>query len=177
MAAVSVRAGDPADAADLARIAAATFRLACPPSTTEAAMAGFIATALSETVFARHLADPDRLLFLAEEDGNAIGYAMAVLGEPDADGVAAQLRLRPTVELSKIYVLERGHGRGAAAALLDAVMVAARERGAAGIWLGTNEENDRAQRFYGKHGFEHVGFKTFRLGEVDEHDLVFERAL
>lgn len=45
------------------------------------------------------------------------------------------------------------------------------------MWLGTNEENARARRFYAKHGFEPVGTKRFRLGDRYEHDVVFERPL
>lgn len=177
---MTVRPALPADAGALASVAAATFALACPPSTTEAAMAQFIATALSPEAFTRYLEDPDRALFLAEEDGpeedEPVGYAMLVFRESEV-AIARQLRLRPTVELSKIYVLAGGHGRGAAAQLLDASIAEARRRGAVGMWLGTNQANVRAQRFYLKHGFERVGTKTFRLGDVDEHDYVYERAL
>lgn len=173
---MTVRPATPADVDVLAEVAAATFALACPPSTTEEAKAHFIAHSLSPAAFERYLADPARRLFLAEE-GEANGYAMLVVAEPADAGVAAQLSIRPTAELSKIYVLETGHGRGTAAALLDRSLDAARDAGAAGVWLGTNELNHRAQRFYAKHGFTAVGTKTFRLGDVDEHDLVFERPL
>lgn len=138
-------------------------------------MTHFIATALSPDAFTRYLADADRAVFLAEED-EPVGYSMLVFRDPE-DTIARQLRLSPTAELSKIYVLEGGHGRGTAARLLEASLAEARQRGAAGMWLGTNQENVRAQRFYRKHGFEQVGTKTFRLGDVDEHDYVYERPL
>jgi ribosomal protein S18 acetylase RimI-like enzyme len=60
---------------------------------------------------------------------------------------------------------------------MDASLAAAREAGAAGMWLGVNNENVRANRFYEKSGFEIVGMKKFRLGDVDEEDFVRERAL
>jgi diamine N-acetyltransferase len=176
---MTVRAAVPADAGALAEVAAVTFALACPPSTAPEAIAAFIADSLSETAFARYLADPARILLVAEDGPGTplVGYTMLVIGEPADPDVVGAIRYRPTVELSKIYVREGSHGRGTAGELLDRSLEAARERGALGVWLGTNEENARAQRFYAKHAFERVGTKRFKLGDRYEDDYVFERAL
>jgi diamine N-acetyltransferase len=174
---VTVRRATLGDAAELARVAAITFPLACPPSTTEEAKADFIATTLSPQSFAAYLEAPDHILLLAEVDGESAGYTMLVTGEPHDADVAAAVRIRPTIELSKVYVMPEHHGAGVAAALMDASMAAARESGAAGMWLGVNDQNLRANRFYQKSGFEVVGMKKFRLGDVDEDDFVRERAL
>jgi len=171
------------DAAELARVAAITFPLACPPSTTEDAKADFIANSLSPQSFATYLASPDHILLLAEvgpstgSGTETAGYTMLVTGEPHDADVAAALQIRPTIELSKVYVMPEQHGAGVAAALMDATVAAAREAGAAGMWLGVNNENLRANRFYEKSGFAIVGMKKFRLGDVDEDDYVRERAL
>lgn len=174
---LSVRRATVADAPELARVAAITFPLACPPSTTEEAKAHFIANSLSAAAFERYLASPDHILLLASVDGASAGYTMLVTGEPHDPDVAAALRVRPTIELSKVYVMPDQHGTGVAAALMDATVAAARETGAAGMWLGVNNENVRANRFYEKSGFAVVGMKKFRLGDVDEDDYVRERAL
>lgn len=175
---MTVRRAVPSDAAALAEVAAVTFALACPPSTAKQAIADFVATALSAEAFARHLADPSRVLLVDDPgEGPLDGYTMLVLGEPADADVVRSIRVRPTAELSKIYVRPGQHGRGTAGGLLERTVEAARERGAAGMWLGTNQENERAQRFYAKHGFERVGVKHFRLGDRDEDDYVFERAL
>ena len=60
---------------------------------------------------------------------------------------------------------------------MTATLEAARETGAAGIWLGVSEENDRANAFYARHGFEQVGTKRFHIGDAWEVDHVRERAL
>jgi ribosomal protein S18 acetylase RimI-like enzyme len=173
----TVRRATAADAAELARVAAITFPLACPPSTTEQAKADFIANSLSESSFATYLASPDHILLLAEVDGESAGYTMLVTGEPRDPDVAAALSVRPTIELSKVYVMPEHHGAGVAAALMDATVAAARDAGAAGMWLGVNNENARANRFYEKSGFAIVGMKKFHLGEVDEDDYVRELPL
>lgn len=173
----TVRRAGPADAGELARVAAITFPLACPPTTTEVAKAEFIANSLSERNFATYLAEPDHILLLAEVDGVSAGYTMLVTGEPHDPDAAAAVSARPTVELSKVYVMPERHGSGVAVALMDASMAAARETGAVSMWLGVNDENVRANRFYEKSGFAIVGMKKFRLGDVDEDDYVRERAL
>ena len=174
---VVIRPALAADAATLAALAAATFPLACPPHTTEQAKADFIATHLSERSFVRYLADVDRALYLAEVDDEPAGYTMVVFGEPSDADVAAALTVRPTAEVSKLYVLPAQHGAGVASALMDAAVDTARARGAAGAWLGVNQENARANRFYDKCGFVRVGTKKFLVGERWEDDFVRERRL
>ena len=173
-----IRPAEPGEAAALAELAAATFPLACPPHTSAEAIADFIRTVLSTANFESYLADPDRLLLVAHDGtGTLTGYTMLVFGEPTDADAAAAIRIRPTVELSKCYLRSEAHGTGTAAALMAATLTAARERGAAGSWLGVNEENDRALRFYGKHGYERVGTKHFLVGTRYEDDYVLERPL
>lgn len=174
---VTIRRAVAGDETALSAVAGATFHLACPPHTTPESIAAFVRDVLSPDNFRAYLADPQRVLLIAEEAGVAVGYVMLVAGEPyDAD-VAATITLRPTVELSKIYVLESHLGRGIALALLDASVAASRELGVRGMWLGTNQLNVRAQRFYEKHGFARVGAKRFLVGDAWEDDYVFELPL
>lgn len=174
---VRVRFAGPDDAALLHRIAAATFGLACPPGTTAAAIADFIAANLSEERFAHYLADESRDLLLVEVGGAAVGYTMLVAADPADADVAAVVTSRPTVELSKFYMLADAHGTGASAVLMRESIEAARARGAASVWLGVNQQNGRANRFYEKNGFERVGTKRFLVGGTFEDDFVRERLL
>jgi len=175
---VTVRPATPADVPVLADVAAATFGLACPPSMTQDRVDAFIEEVLSVERFAGYVADPARRVLLAEAaDGAPLGYAMLVAGEPQDDEVRAAIRARPTVELSKIYVLPTAHGTGAAATLMAESLAWARSTGAAGVWLGVNQQNERAQRFYAKSGFERVGTKRFLVGGAYEDDYVFEQSL
>jgi diamine N-acetyltransferase len=172
-----IRQATTADAAELSRVASAAFPLACPPHTTAEAITEFIATHLTETHFDGYLADSNRQLFVAELDGVALGYTMLVFTEPTDAEVLAALSIRPTVELSKFYLLESAHGTGLSAELMTATLAAARETGALAMWLGVNQENVRANRFYEKNGFEKVGIKHFLVGDRLEDDFVRERAL
>jgi Acetyltransferases len=173
----TIRIATESDAAALASVAAVTFPLACPPHTTDAAKADFVARWLSRESFVAYTTDPDRAVLLAELDGEAVGYTMLVFGEPHDPDASAAVSARPTSELSKCYVLPGHHGAGIATALMTESLRVARERGAVGIWLGVNEQNARAQAFYAKHGFERVGTKHFTVGGRVEDDYVLARAL
>lgn len=175
----AIRLATARDAAALAEVAAVTFPLACPPSTTKEASDAYVAANLAEADFRTHLTDPERVLVVADPgDGAPLdGYTMLVLTESTDPDVQAALRIRPTSELSKCYVRADAHGAGTGAALLARTLWEARAHGAAGIWLGTNTANARAIRFYEKHGFTKVGHKRFKLGDGYEEDFVLERPL
>lgn len=174
---VEVRAATASDADSLAELAAVTFALACPPGTLPADIEQFVAANLSPSHFEAYIADAGRDIRFALRDGEPAGYTMLVFGEPyDAD-VAAAISARPTVELSKVYVHGEHHGAGVAAPLMAATLEVARSAGAAGVWLGVNQQNARAIRFYEKSEFAHVGTKTFRVGSVLHNDYVMELVL
>ncbi|MDY6870072.1 MAG: GNAT family N-acetyltransferase [Actinomycetota bacterium] len=165
-----------ADLAELADVAARTFPLACPPSVTAENIAAFVAENLSPHRFADYLTDPDRVVLAAREGERIVGYAMLIRGVPDDapldEDVQRAVAPRPAIELSKMYVLPESHGTGASSALMTEALTMARETGYRCVWLGVNQENRRAQRFYAKHGFAVTGTKTFRLGAGVENDFV-----
>jgi GNAT superfamily N-acetyltransferase len=172
---VSVRVATLADAHLLSLVATTTFPLACPPSTTAEDIAKFCETELSPEAFTRYLKTDFYRLWLAYVDGEAQGYVMAVAGDPENPEIAQVVAMRPTVEVSKIYVHETHHGGPAAHALLDAVVEWARVSGAASLWLGVNQLNERANRFYLRNGFAQVGARSFLVGTRWEADFVREK--
>lgn len=175
--AVDVAAAGEADLPELADVAARTFPLACPPSATPENIAVFVEDNLSQQRFRAYLADPGRVVLAARDGGRIVGYAMLIRGVPDDDDVQQAVALRPAVELSKMYVLAESHGAGISAVLMTAALQHAGDLDAKCVWLGVNQLNRRAQRFYTKHGFIINGTKTFRLGVGIENDYVMVRPL
>ncbi len=159
-----VGSAETTDVAALAEVAADTFPLACPPSAAPADIASFIDANLSDTRFAEYLSDPRRTILIAKQDDRIVGYAMLIRGVED-----------DRAELSKMYVRPAQHGSGVATALMDAALEAVAESGADSVWLGVNQKNARAQRFYAKSGFAVTGTRTFQLGAHTEHDYVMVR--
>jgi ribosomal protein S18 acetylase RimI-like enzyme len=173
--AVRIATADSIDVVELAGVAARTFPLACPPSVSRANIASFIDANLSDVRFAEYLADPQRLILTASYDDRIAGYAMLIQGVGDDPDVQRAVQVRPAAELSKMYVLPDKHGSGASMALMDAALAAAVAWGAGCVWLGVNQKNYRAQRFYKKCGFTINGTRTFQLGTHDENDYVMVR--
>ncbi|WP_423918780.1 GNAT family N-acetyltransferase [Frigoribacterium sp. 2-23] len=175
---VTSRPATASDASELSEVAALTFPLACPPGTELADIARFVTTVLSEERFVEYLADDARVVTVIVDDAGAIvGYSMLVGGDPSEADVATVVTARPTIELSKFYLVSDTHGTGAAATLMTATLEAAADTGAATVWLGVNRYNERANRFYEKNGFGVVGAKRFVVGDQVHDDHVRERTL
>ena len=129
-------------------------------------IAAFVEANLSAARFAEYLADPHHAVLTAAQGGRIIGYAMLIRGVTD-----------DAAELSKIYVVREHHGTGVATALMDLALATAGEWGVGRVWLGVNQANQRAQRFYARSGFTVSGTRTFRVGAGREDDFVMTRAL
>ena len=174
---ITTRRADLADAELLHDLAARTFELACPPGTLRADIDAFIARHLSLESFRGYLADPLRILLIAEEHEVALGYSMLVSGPIADPDVARVVDAETSIELSKFYLAADRHGSGVASALMAATLAEAAGTGAAFCWLGVNQLNERAARFYAKQGFEVVGEKRFLVGDVWHDDHVRLRPL
>jgi len=174
---VAVRRAVLADAELLHELARHTFPLACPPSTTPEAIAEFISRHLSAESFRSYLGEATREILIGEVGSQPAGYVLLFRGEPQDPDVAAVLTGRPTMELSKCYVLSEFHGAGVARALVAEGCSLARGEGFAAMWLGVNQQNVRANRFYEKMGFRLVGTKKFLVGDRWEDDYVRELLL
>lgn len=177
-----------ADADALAELAQLTFPLACPPGIDPRDVEDFCSNNLTADHFAEHLLSPLTTLLVAEPgaeqgfDGRhdaerlpLIAYALLVWAEPPppTDVPVAT----PTVLLSKCYAHPDAHGTGAAAALVEAVVAEAAARGVRSVWLGVNQQNERAQRFYAKNGFAVVGTKHMVVGTQTHDDFVMCRTV
>jgi diamine N-acetyltransferase len=174
---ITTRRATPGDAAELHVLAARTFGLACPPGTLQSDVDAFVALNLSQEKFEDYLKDDSRIIVIAELDGVPVGYTMLVsgpIGDPDVRAVVDDCS---SIELSKFYVLADNHGSGIAGELMRATLDAAAATGATSCWLGVNQKNARAARFYTKHGFEVVGTKRFLVGEQWHDDHVRLRPL
>lgn len=160
------RPATPGDAQALSRLAGRTFANACPPHTPAAAIVAHIASHLTPQQFLADMALTR--IFVVDAGGELSGYLMLAFGSPPI-----ATTWRDPIELRRIYVDDPGSG--VAAALMATALEQA--RGHDVIWLGTNQLNDRAIRFYTKHGFAIVGNRTFMVGGVEEADYVMARTV
>ena len=174
---MSISRALPADAYRVSALAIETFPLACPPGTTRENIDLFCSTKLSPQAFEAYLSDSRIQVWCACRGDELAGYVMSVSGEPDDPVIAEAVKARPTVEISKIYVRVSAHGTGIAQQLMSVAVEEAKAEGAQSVWLGVNQQNERANTFYERNGFLVVGERRFQVGDSLEEDFVREKVL
>jgi GNAT superfamily N-acetyltransferase len=120
----------------------------------------------------KDLVDPTVEWFAAEAGGEIIGYAKfrpLVAPAPNPK--------KGAVELQQIYVLREWHGRRIAEQLMQWALERARTLAAPEIYLTVFDHNERAKRFYSRHGFTEVGHCTFQLGNRIDDDRIWQKTL
>ena len=171
---LTVRTAAAADCALLSRLGHDTFLetfidgFKVPYSKSD--LAEFIPAAYGEAAIAGYLANPAYQHFIAERDGEALGYALVgPNGLPHAEAKDGD------GELKRIYLLNAGQGLGGGRALFDACIDWLEAEGRRPIWLGVWSLNHKAQAFYAKNGFRKVGEYKFRVGETLDHEFIMRR--
>lgn len=147
------------DAAALGRFAEHVFRDTFGPHNRPEDMDAYCHKAFSLDAQRRELTDRDLHTALAMARGDIAGYAQLRTGPPPACVTGPH-----PIELKRLYVEQRWHGRGVAQTLMLHAIELARQRGAQTLYLSVWQHNHRAIAFYAKHGFERVGVAPFRLG-------------
>ena len=159
---MKIRHASGSDAAALAELAARTFSDTFAAHNRQEDMEVYLATTYGEAQQRREIEDLSIVTLLVDDGGALVAFA--------------QLRRSSSehgeVELARFYVHRDHHGRGIAQTLMSAVIDAARELGAATLWLGVWEHNARAIRFYEKCGFRDAGSHPFLLGSDLQTDRV-----
>jgi diamine N-acetyltransferase len=107
---------------------------------------------------AASLGKRENTYWLALRHGLPIGYAKL-----KAPAAAPGRDVAKAAQLQKIYLLREFLGQNLGDGLLEAVVQSATARSDL-IWLDVLQENRRATRFYGRHGFRPIGQHTHTIG-------------
>jgi len=165
-----IRRGEASDAELLAELGARTFSETFAADNTPENMSMYLASAFSPAQQASELSDSRSSFHIAEIDGVAVGYALLRTGEVP-DGVSGD----QPIELVRLYVSKESLGTGVGAALMQACIDDAKQKGHQTLWLGVWENNTRAQAFYRKWNFQDVGTHVFQLGDDPQTDILMQR--
>jgi len=101
--------------------------------------------------FASLLGQPGALLVVAELDGRAVGYAYAAIKDTPPNPFVYPQR---SLYLDQLCVRHDRRGQGLGRVLVDAVFARARDLGASHVRLDTAYDNQAAQAFFRRLGFE-----------------------
>jgi ribosomal protein S18 acetylase RimI-like enzyme len=116
--------------------------------------------ALARAFIAERLARAESVIFLAERDGQAVGFVQLY---PLFSSTAA--RPRRLWLLNDLFVSPSARGSGVARALMDRARRLGEETGAAGLELATARTNAPAQRLYESLGWQQDElFLRYELG-------------
>jgi len=145
----------------------ATFgHLPYPPADLEA----YLTKSFRAEMQRAEIADAETRYRLALRGGEIVGYCMmGALSMPVDDPGG--------VELHRLYVDESVKGAGVAAALLEDAITWAKAQRASALYLSVWENNERAQRFYRRFGFQDHGEWDFMVGETADRDLIWKLPL
>lgn len=167
------RHADEQDAPALAILGGATFLASFAHDHPGAGLIAHIHDAHSADYYRTTLIHPACTVLIGETPlGAPVGYAMIT---------PPQLPIAPTqgrdLELKRIYLLGGWQGGGNGDAAMDLVIANAMARRADRLLLAVYPENERARRFYARHGFEEIGETTFMVGDIPFRDLIYARKL
>lgn len=104
--------------------------------------------------------------FLAEFDGEAVGFAKTTLNRDEG-----------RFYLNSLYVLPEAQGRGIGSRLLGASEEFAATLGAGEVWLGVMKQNTAALDWYLRIGFSFEREETFSMGNTTVMHLIGHRPI
>jgi diamine N-acetyltransferase len=170
-ASVTIRRATADDAATMAELGAATFTETFghlyPPQDLQA----FLAKNHTPDSWTHTLADPQRAIFVAEnQGGRKIGFicvGACKLPVKDLEATAG--------EIQQLYVLAEFHNLRLGTRLMEAGLDWLGSQGRAPLYIGVWSENYGAQRFYMRYGFSKVGEYGFPVGETVDHEFILKR--
>jgi ribosomal protein S18 acetylase RimI-like enzyme len=95
------------------------------------------------------LSQPGAFVLIAERDGRPVGYAMVELSRP-----SQSWEIDHAANLETLSVLPEERAAGVGTALMERVRERLREAGVTHLGASVVDTNERALRFYRRHGFE-----------------------
>lgn len=160
-----------ADAEAVAAIGVATFTETFGHLYPPTDLARFLAEAHGPARTRADLADPAKAVWLVEDAGEVVGYALAGPCELPHPEVAAG-----DGELKRLYLLRRAQNGGLGGRLFETALSWLLEAGPRTVWIGVWSENFGAQRFYGRWGFDKIAEYGFAVGETIDREFILRRS-
>ncbi len=157
------------DLAALQAIGRKTFSETFAGSNSAENMAAYLAEGFSEKKLTEELKSEGAQFFFALHESDIIGYLKINFGNAQTEPQDPN-----ALEIERIYVLQKYHGKQVGALLYEHALAIAKARKAPYIWLGVWEKNPRAIRFYQKQGFEEFDQHIFQLGDEAQTDIMMK---
>ena len=162
------------DAAAVASLGARLFAETYGPTHPEPELSRYLARSFSVEDVREAISDDDvSMLVVEDSSGLPVAYAYLRATSEPPTGVDGE----NAFEIVRFYVDAACQGRGVGAALMEACLRDAIERGAGVVWLQVWKEAPWAIGFYHRMGFSVVGSAPFYFGDRVGDDHIMARAL
>lgn len=166
----TIRRADIADAEHLADLSRATFVAAFEDLYSPDDLRAYLKGAYDVEKTRRELADPSVAVWLAERDGEAIGYVQVGPCDLPHAEVTAQCG-----ELKRVYLMPAAQGGGVGSRLMAVALNWLERDGPRRIWIGVWSGNRAARRLYERMGFAKAGEYYFKVGEALDREFILRR--
>jgi diamine N-acetyltransferase len=166
----TIRRAQIADVETLVELSRDTFRAAFADLYWPEDLEAYLATAYGLEKTRRELTDANIAVWLAERDGQAIGYALAGPCDLPHSEVTATC-----AELKRIYITRDAQGGGVGSRLMSQALGWLERDGPRRIWIGVWSGNRGARRLYEHLGFAKVGEYYFKVGEAMDREFILRR--
>ena len=120
----------------------------------------------------RELSNDHSLFYFLYADGELAGYIKTNEAPAQTD-----INDKQSLEIERLYVAREFHGKGLGSGLMSKAVYTAKIRNKSYVWLGVWEHNEKAIRFYEKHGFYKAGTHSFFMGEEEQTDFIMRKDL
>lgn len=163
---------DITDLNEIQRVAQKAFYDTFHAHNTEESMKEYLETAFSNNKLTEEINNPDSYFYLIQENEQAIGYLKL-----NFNRAQTEIKNDNCVEIERIYVLKEYHGKNIGKILLDKSIEIAKLENKEFIWLGVEDRNYRAVKFYQKNGFIEFDKHIFKFGEELQTDIMMKLVL
>jgi GNAT superfamily N-acetyltransferase len=133
----------------------------------------YISKAFTVEQLEKEIQEPGSIFYILYLEDVPVGYARL----RNSTEVDSQFPGNKTKELQRIYVQQNIVGKSFGTLLLKHCMAEAKNLGVAILWLGVWERNERALRFYDKHGFTKFSSHIFMMGTDVQTDILMKKDL
>jgi|SRR6185312_1165727 len=160
------------DIGQLQKIGRQTFSETFSAGNTEENMKKYLKEEFTVEKLTAELDNPNSDFYFAAFENDVIGYLKLNYGQSQTE-----LKADKAVEIERIYVLKKFHGKKAGQMLYEKAMEVAKQKNADYVWLGVWEKNARAVSFYQKNGFIEFDKHLFKLGDDEQTDIMMKLEL
>jgi diamine N-acetyltransferase len=135
-------------------------------------MKAYLDKAFNTKQLQSELSNDSSAFYFIYSDDKLAGYLKININEAQSEKMTDE-----SLEVERIYIRKDFQKEGLGKHLMNEAIKIALLRNKKIIWLGVWEKNLKAIEFYKKNGFVQTGVHSFHMGDEEQKDLIFKRAL